>query len=67
MNIHARKDKFYKETDAPFLSPVPFRGKRNEPARVRQVAERLAEVRQLPLSEIERITTENARKLFRLE
>ena len=54
------------ETDAPFLSPVPFRGKRNEPARVRLVAEKLAEVRQLPLEEVERITTGNAIKLFGL-
>lgn len=52
------------ETDAPFLAPVPYRGKRNEPAYVRQVAEQLASIRGLPIEEIEALTTENARRLF---
>lgn len=55
------------ETDAPFLAPVPYRGKRNEPAYVRFVAEKLAEVKDLPVEEIERVTTENAVRLFALE
>lgn len=59
-------DRLLVETDAPFLAPVPFRGKRNEPARVSVVAARLADVRGLPAEEIARITTENATKLFRL-
>ncbi len=54
------------ETDAPFLAPEPFRGKRNEPAYVRHVAERLAEVKRVPFDEVEAITTANARALFGL-
>ncbi|GMQ81372.1 MAG: TatD family hydrolase [Rhodothermia bacterium] len=52
------------ETDAPFLAPVPYRGKRNEPSHVRLVAERLAEVRGLTLEEVAEITTQNAKRLF---
>ncbi len=59
-------DRIVLETDAPFLAPVPFRGKRNEPAYVRYVAEKLAEVKALPLAEIERTTTANAVRLFGL-
>ncbi len=59
-------DRIVLETDAPFLAPVPHRGKRNEPAFVRLVAEKLAEVTGLELSEVERITTRNAADLFRL-
>lgn len=55
------------ETDAPFLAPVPNRGKRNEPAYVRYVAETLAETKGLTVAEVERITTENARRLFGLD
>ncbi len=54
------------ETDAPFLTPVPHRGKRNEPAYVRYVAEALAELHRCPLDEVHRITTENAVRLFKL-
>ncbi len=59
-------DRLLIETDAPFLTPHPHRGKRNEPAYVRLVAEQLAELHGLPLAEIARITTENAARLFRL-
>lgn len=52
------------ETDAPYLSPVPYRGKRNEPARVLEVARWLAGARGLPLEDVARITTENCRRLF---
>ncbi len=52
------------ETDAPFLAPHPHRGKRNEPAYVRLVAEKIAEVQGRPLAEVARQTTENARILF---
>ena len=54
------------ETDAPFLAPVPHRGERNEPAHVRLVAERLAALRDLPVDEVARVTTETARALFKL-
>ena len=54
------------ETDAPLLSPEGHRGRRNEPARVALVGQMLAEVRQRPLEEIARITTQNARRLFQL-
>jgi TatD DNase family protein len=59
-------DRILVETDSPYLSPHPFRGRTNEPARVVLTARRLAEVRGLPVEEIARITTHNARSLFRL-
>lgn len=52
------------ETDAPYLAPVPYRGKRNEPAFVRQVAERVAQVRELPAEELITLTGVNARRVF---
>ncbi|MDH5644177.1 MAG: TatD family hydrolase [Gemmatimonadota bacterium] len=57
-------DRVLIETDAPYLAPVPFRGKRNEPAFVAKVAERLAEIRDESLEEIETATTENALRCF---
>jgi TatD DNase family protein len=59
-------DKLLLETDAPFLTPVPFRGKVNEPAFVRNVAEYHAQVRHMSLDEISAITTANATALFAL-
>jgi TatD DNase family protein len=59
-------DRLLVETDAPFLSPHPFRGKRNEPARVKLVAERVAALQDLSLAEMSRYLTENAITLFRL-
>ncbi len=53
------------ETDSPFLSPHPERGQRNEPAKVRRVAEKLAELKGLPYEEVEAATTSNAQRLFR--
>lgn len=52
------------ETDAPYLSPVPYRGKRNESAYLANIVERLAEVKNLPLDEMAAITTTNAQKIF---
>ncbi len=52
------------ETDSPFLSPHPWRGKRNEPGRVRLVAEKIAELKGLPLAEVAATTTRNAAHLF---
>ena len=57
-------DRMLVETDCPYLSPVPFRGKRNEPAYVRLAAERVAEVKGLSLEDVARITTKNVRDLF---
>jgi len=54
------------ETDAPYLSPVPYRGKKNEPAYLLEVAKKLAEIKSIPLHEIAAITTSNAQKLFSL-
>ncbi len=54
------------ETDSPYLSPMPYRGKRNEPAYVRYVAECIAEVRGMPLAELARVTTENTRRRFNI-
>ena len=54
------------ETDCPYLSPVPFRGKRNEPAYVRLAAEKVAQLKGLSIADVARITTVNSEKLFRL-
>ncbi|MCI5082388.1 MAG: TatD family hydrolase [Saprospiraceae bacterium] len=55
------------ETDAPYLAPVPYRGKRNESSYVRKVAEKLAQIHAKPVEEIARITSENAQALFQPE
>jgi TatD DNase family protein len=52
------------ETDAPYLSPVPFRGKRNESSYLTYIAAKLAEVKGVSVEEVARITTENAQKIF---
>src|SRR5690606_644127 len=54
------------ETDAPYLAPVPFRGKRNESGYVSRVAEKLAEIFQLPLAKIAQQTTVNALEIFKI-
>lgn len=53
------------ETDSPFLAPIPMRGRRNEPAFVRYTAEKLAQLRNLPLEKIAQITSDNFCNLFR--
>jgi TatD DNase family protein len=60
------RDRLLVETDCPFLAPVPHRGKRNEPAYVVETARKVAEVWGTTLDEVARVTTENARRLFRL-
>ena len=55
------------ETDSPFLSPVPHRGKRNESSYVIHVAEKIALLKDIPLEEVAQITTQNAVKLFKFE
>lgn len=58
-------DKLLIETDAPYLAPVPKRGKKNEPAYVKYVAETLAEIKELSVEEIAELTTRNAMNLFK--
>jgi TatD DNase family protein len=60
-------DKLLIETDSPYLTPHPYRGKRNETAYVKLVAEMVAEIHGLTLEEIANITTDNAKKLFRIK
>jgi TatD DNase family protein len=52
------------ETDCPYLTPHPFRGKRNEPSYVKYVAEAIAEIKGISFEEVAKVTTENAKKLF---
>jgi TatD DNase family protein len=54
------------ETDSPYLAPEPHRGDRNEPAYVRDVARRLAEIKDVSIGEVERVTTANAREIYEL-
>ncbi|MBJ6750340.1 TatD family hydrolase [Geomonas anaerohicana] len=60
-------EKLMVETDAPYLTPVPHRGKRNEPAFVRYAAERIAQVKGLSPEDVGRITSFNTRRLFRID
>lgn len=55
------------ETDSPYLTPIPYRGKRNEPGNTRYVVEKIAEIKKMDVPEVERITSDNAQRLFRLE
>jgi TatD DNase family protein len=55
------------ETDCPFLSPEPYRGKRNEPMRVIEVARQLAQLHEMDVADLGRLTTMNFRRLFQLE
>ena len=55
---------FVLETDAPYLAPVPWRGKRNEPVYLLEVAKKMAEIKGMSLDEIARVTTENAEKIY---
>lgn len=57
-------DKLLLETDAPYLTPVPFRGKENQPAYTKFVAEEIAKLRGITFKEVDKVTTENALKVF---
>ena len=59
-------DRLVLETDCPYMSPEPFRGKRNDPGKLYRMAERLAEIRGLSLEEIHAITLENGKRLYRI-
>ena len=59
-------DRLVLETDSPYLAPVPFRGKRNESSYVKRVVVKLAELYGVEIGEVERITTENALKVFKI-
>jgi TatD DNase family protein len=54
------------ETDAPYLAPVPYRGKRNNPEYLRIIADKLAEIHKVSLEDLARITTSNAEELFKI-
>jgi TatD DNase family protein len=54
------------ETDAPFLAPVPFRGKRNEPSYIRYTAQKVAEIKKVSFEKVAEMTTENALKVYKL-
>ena len=60
-------DRIVLETDCPYMSPEPFRGKRNDPGKLYRMAEKLAELRGLPLEEVHRITVENGKRLYRMD
>jgi len=55
------------ETDAPFLTPVPFRGKRNEPSYVRFTAQKVAEIKKVSFEKVAEVTTENAMRVYRMK
>jgi len=59
-------EKILLETDAPFLAPPPFRGKRNEPLFVKYVAEKIAEIKNESIEKIDETTTKNAKELFEI-
>ncbi len=54
------------ETDAPFLAPVPFRGKRNEPSYVRYTAQKIAEIKKISFEKVAEVTSQNAMRVYRL-
>ena len=59
-------DRIVLETDAPYLAPVPHRGKRNEPAFMTDIAKKIAEIYEIPFEAIAEITTSNAKMLFKI-
>ena len=59
-------DRIVLETDCPYLTPVPFRGKRNQPVYTKYVAEEIARIKEVPIEKVIEITTENAKKIYGL-
>ena len=64
--INIPLDRLLVETDSPYLAPTPFRGKRNESSYVKYTLEEIAKLRNMDISELDRITEENTMKLFNL-
>ena len=60
-------DRLVLETDCPYMAPEPFRGTRNDPGKLYRMAEKLAEIRGMRVEEIHRITTENGKRLYRID
>jgi len=60
-------DKFMVETDSPYLTPVPFRGKKNNPSYVKHTLEYIAKLKNINIQDLDKITTNNAKKLFKLK
>lgn len=60
-------DKMLVETDSPYLSPEPYRGKRNDPSRVQYIIKKIAEVKEKSFEEIEKMVYENANTIFNLK
>ena len=60
-------DRIVIETDCPYMSPEPFRGRRNDPSKVFRMAEKLAEIRGISTEEAQRITLENGKRLYRID
>ncbi|MDA1060369.1 MAG: TatD family hydrolase [bacterium] len=65
--VEVPNEMFMTETDCPYLAPQTFRGKRNEPSYVAEVVKKIAEVKAMDVSEIDKISTENAERFFGLE
>ena len=59
-------DRLVLETDCPYMSPEPFRGKRNDPGKLYRMAEKLAEIRGMTVEEIHAVTVENGKRLYRI-
>jgi len=59
-------DRLLLETDSPYMTPVPFRGKRNEPANVKYIAEKISEIKSISINEVIKMTTQNAKSLFKI-
>ncbi|SSY94046.1 Uncharacterized deoxyribonuclease YcfH [Aggregatibacter aphrophilus] len=59
-------DRLLVETDSPYLAPVPYRGKQNQPAYTREVCEYVAALKGLSIEEMARVTTENFERLFKI-
>ena len=59
-------DRIVLETDCPYMSPEPFRGRRNDPGKLYRMAEKLSEIRGLTVEEIHAVTLENGKRLYRI-